>query len=200
MLASITPLGERGRNGSWGLTTSFYLVGSVVGGAAIGALAGAVGWMLLFVARPPSAAVLAIVLVLVVATAAMDLGLLPLRLPSVRRQVDRTWLDRYRGWVYGLGFGLQLGLGVTTIISTASVYLVIAIALLSGSPVPGALIGASFGLARGLPQLATKHVTTFERLNRLHRAAEEWSHRGNTASVAALGLIAAAVAITVYHR
>lgn len=45
---------------------------------------------------------------------ALDLGLGALRLPGPARQVDEDWLARYRGWVYGAGFGTQLGLGVVT--------------------------------------------------------------------------------------
>ena len=37
-----------------------------------------------------------------------------------RRQVNEDWMARYRGWAYGAGFGLQLGLGVVTIVTTAS--------------------------------------------------------------------------------
>ena len=31
------------------------------------------------------------------------------RLPSHTRQVNEAWLDEYRGWVYGGGFGWQIG-------------------------------------------------------------------------------------------
>ena len=40
MLASITPLGERGRGASWRRTVTAYVVASIVGGAAMGALLG----------------------------------------------------------------------------------------------------------------------------------------------------------------
>ena len=35
-------------------------------------------------------------------------------LPSVQRQVNEDWLVEFRGWVYGFGFGAQLGAGVAT--------------------------------------------------------------------------------------
>ena len=35
----------------------------------------------------------------------LDLGILGLRLPTTRRQVNEDWLGRYRGWVVGVGFG-----------------------------------------------------------------------------------------------
>ena len=40
MLTSITPLGERGRNRRWLSTVSWYVLGSTLGGALMGALAG----------------------------------------------------------------------------------------------------------------------------------------------------------------
>jgi len=43
MLGSITPLGERGRGSRWGVTVSAYLMGSAVGGAALGAMLGWIG-------------------------------------------------------------------------------------------------------------------------------------------------------------
>src|SRR5947208_3473637 len=43
MLTSITPLGERGRGFRWGITLSFMLLGSTLGGAAAGLLLGLLG-------------------------------------------------------------------------------------------------------------------------------------------------------------
>ena len=60
-----------------------------------------------------------------------------LRVPGPRRQVNERWLDEYRGWVYGLGFGAQLGLGVTTIVTSAATYVALFAALLSGTPAAG---------------------------------------------------------------
>ena len=54
---------------------------------------------------------------------AADLRLGGLRLPGPRRQVDERWLHRYRGWVYGVGFGFQLGFGLLTVVTTSTVYL-----------------------------------------------------------------------------
>src|SRR4249919_1505358 len=71
-------------------------------------------------------------------------------IPSWHRQVNEDWLTQYRGWVYGLGFGVQLGLGVVTIVTTAAVYLTWVAAFVSGSAAIGAAVGAAFGLARAL--------------------------------------------------
>jgi hypothetical protein len=67
------------------------------------------------------------------------------RTPGPRRQVDERWLDRYRGWVYGLGYGAQLGVGVTTVIVSSAVYVVPVAAFLSARPSTGGAIGAVAG-------------------------------------------------------
>jgi hypothetical protein len=158
MLGSITPLGERGRQARWAVTTGAYLLGSAAAGTAIGALAGLVGAAA--AGGLSTAARLGILAAAALVGAAIDSGRTPLRLPTVRRQVDDAWMREYRGWVYGLGFGLQLGLGVATIVTSATVYLTVLAAFLAGGPGGGALVGLVFGAARALPVLAVRHVRT----------------------------------------
>jgi hypothetical protein len=98
---------------------------------------------------------------------AIDAG--PLRVPGPDRQVNERWLDEFRGWVYGLGFGAQLGLGVTTIVSSAATYLALLGALLSAGPLRGALIVGVFGVIRGLTPLAAARVRRPDQLISLHR-------------------------------
>ena len=43
MLSSITPLGERGRNNRFAVAAAFFIAGSLLGGAAIGFVAGGLG-------------------------------------------------------------------------------------------------------------------------------------------------------------
>jgi sulfite exporter TauE/SafE len=88
--------------------------------------------------------------------------------------VNDEWLHRYRGWVCGAGFGFQLGLGVVTVVTSATVYLTLAVELLSGSTLAGAAIGTVFGLVRALPVLAAGRVRRPEQLRRLHRRLQAW--------------------------
>lgn len=143
MLSSINPLGERARGQRFWVTVSWYLLGSILGGLVVGSVTGWAGSLL------PDGGWRAPAMVAVAAVGALlDLtGKVP---PSLHRQVDENWLTRYRGWVYGLGFGFQLGLGLATIVTTASVYTTWAVTLLFGSPRLGAVIGAGFGLARAV--------------------------------------------------
>src|SRR3954470_9223158 len=142
MLSSISPLGERARAARWGLTVTAYVVGSLLGGTAIGAVAGAVGAALPRTWLTSPAAVWAVVALLLVGLV-LDLRSGSQGPPSWRRQVDEAWLARYRGWVYGLGFGLQLGLGVVTIVTSSTVYATVVLAAVTGSGRTGGPAGAA---------------------------------------------------------
>ena len=177
MMGSITPLGERGRGRRWGPTVGAYLVGSALGGAAAGAAAGFVGGLLQ--AGAPAGSVLWIAGAAALAGAALDAGVTRALVPSgrlagPRRQVNEEWLTTYRGWVTGAGFGVQLGLGVATIVTTAAIYALLLVAALSGSPWVGGLIGLTFGVARALPLLAAWRVRSPEALLRVDARLRRW--------------------------
>jgi sulfite exporter TauE/SafE len=183
MLASITPLGERSRNQRWGVTVSAHAVGGLVGGAAVGSLLALAGTSLPAGATWRLVAFAALLLV----CAAVDLN----DPPTHRRQVDELWLRRYRGWVYGGGFGLQLGAGFLTIVTSAIVYGTFAGALLSGSPARGAVVGAVFGLARGMTPSLTRGIDSPAKLAAFHRGLVRHARTAAAATVlaqAAVGL------------
>ena len=163
MLASITPLGERSRGSSWGVTASAFAAGAVAAGALAGTAGGAVGsiapagtWR-----EAAGVAVLAVALV-------FDATPLGRRLPSTRRQVNEDWMTRYRSWVYGAAFGAQLGAGVVTVVTSAAVYAAALGAVLSGSVAAGAAVGAAFGATRALSLLPGRAATDSDGLVRLH--------------------------------
>lgn len=169
MLASIHPLGERSRNNQWLLTVSAYVVGSTIGGALVGAMLGGLGALgspVVGVQGRTAGVCIAVLSALALAT---ELRLGGFRVPTIHRQVDENWLSRYRGWVYGVGFGFQLGFGVVTTVVTAAVYLALALALLGGSVIGGLLVGLVFGLVRGLSVLVAAPVHDPSRLRALHR-------------------------------
>jgi hypothetical protein len=88
----------------------------------------------------------------------LDARVFGLRVPGPRRQVNEDWLATYRGWVYGIGYGAQLGLGITTIVTASITWVAFACAAGAGSLVAGMLVGATFGAVRALPVLATARV------------------------------------------
>jgi len=183
MLASIHPLGERARHNRWWLTAAAHAVGSWAGGLAVFGAAGLVGRVL---GLPAALALPAAAASLVLEARAVKGG----RIPGPRRQVNEDWMNRYRGWVYGLGFGVQLGAAVFTIVTSAAVYLALALTMLA----PGAALAActAFGLGRALPVLTTGRVRGPEQLAarhaRLHRLARP-VQLGVATSLLALGLV-----------
>jgi Cytochrome C biogenesis protein transmembrane region len=195
MLGSISPFGERTRNQRWWVTVVAYLIGSTASGVAFGAALGLVGsvalsWM-------GTAARLAVLGAAVGIGLALDLGAFGRSLPTVHRQVNEDWLHRYRGWVYGLGFGAQLGLGVATIVTTSAVYATWVAALLSGSAAAGALIGGTFGLFRAAVLLLTVTARSPDRAYRIDGRMQRWAApaRRTAYALQATLLVAAAAAI-----
>ncbi len=192
MLASITPLGERGRHSHWTVTVTAFALGATAAAAGAGALLGALGRLapggLTGHART---ATIAIALL-----AALVLDASEARVPGPRRQVDERWLDRYRGWVYGLGYGAQLGLGVVTVITSCATYVALLAALLSGRPLAGAAILGVYGALRGVTPLLAAGVGTPQQLMALHarlRASEAVTARAGALLLgvaAAVGLVA----------
>jgi hypothetical protein len=187
MLASITPLGERGRQSRWGVTVAFFLAGATVAGAAAGALIGAIGSLAVSPAGVPARTRLA-VLAGAVAVAIM-LDAFPRAVPGPRRQVNERWLDEYRGWVYGAGYGSQLGLAVTTVVSSAATYVAVLAALLAGSAGAGAVVLGCFGAVRGLTPLAASRVRSQRQLLELHGALARWRGRVRWGAVGLQALV-----------
>jgi hypothetical protein len=188
MLTSITPLGERGRGSRWAVTVAALALGSTLAGAAAGLVAGFVGHLAL--AGLEASTRLALLAALLAAGLALDLGLGGLRLPGPRRQVNEQWLGAYRGWVYGLGFGAQLGLGVATIVSASAVYATFAAAAAAADPLRGLAIGGAFGLLRAATVLAGRRVRSPAALHDLGRRLERWRGQARRAGLAAQALLA----------
>jgi sulfite exporter TauE/SafE len=190
MLGSITPLGERGRGSRWWLTVTAYVVGSALAGAAVGGSLGGLGsW-----ATAGAGARLVLLGAVVAIGLALDLGAVGRSLPTVHRQVDEAWRTRYRGWVWGLGYGVELGIGVVTIVTTSTVYATWAAALLSGSASAGAAIGVAFGLSRALPVLSVARVRRPDQVLRIDAALSRLAAPARRATYAT-GVLLASMAI-----
>ena len=170
MLSTITPMAERSRGRRWGLTATWFILGATLGGATLGVLA-VVGASLIGLLDLPARAVLGTAAVAALVTACMDLGI-GTRMPHHRRQVDEMWLDQFRSWVYGIGFGFQIGTGLMTYIMTAAVYLTVMLAALTGSAVAAMGLALLFGATRGAAILLGAGLTEPDRLRRFHRRFE----------------------------
>jgi hypothetical protein len=168
MLATITPLAERGRGHRYRTTATWFVVGSVLGGASLGVvmaiLALAVAALSTSMTDMTTVAVAAGAI-----TLAAEVRIGGFRLPMHCRQVNERWLDQFRPWVYGAGFGWQIGAGLVTYIKTCAVYLMIVLAAFTGSPEVALLVGIVFGLVRGLAVLLGRRITSTIALADFHR-------------------------------
>jgi hypothetical protein len=168
MLSQLNPVSERARGQRYAVTATWFVVGALAGGATLGsamlALAFAVEALGVEVAVAAGATA-----VIALLGAASDAHVLPWSPPFNRRQVNEDWLPRYRGWLYGVGFGWQIGTGVATYIMTAAVFVMIAVGALTGSPIVAFTVAIVFALARGLVVSATARFTSFDALATFHR-------------------------------
>jgi hypothetical protein len=174
---------------------TWFIAGALLGGLTLGSVAalGAVAVSRLGFSTIASAA---LVLLVGVVTLASDLRLGGFHLPENPRQVERTWLDRYRPWIYGLGFGWQLGVGVATFVMSASVYLMVVVAAATGEPLLALGIVTLFGLIRGLAILPAAGVQTPSDLGELHRRIERFRPASRVVALAGqVGVVSLAVTV-----
>jgi hypothetical protein len=191
MLSTVTPLAEKGRGHRWWATATWYLVGSVAGGATLGAVLGLLAVAVHGLAPTVTTATIVLATVITLLAAAAETGSI-VPLPIHHRQVNERWLDAYRPWVYATGFGWQIGTGVATYIKTSAVYVLIALAALTGNPLLALGVGILFGLVRGLAVYASRGITSTSALASFHRRFMELD-RPARATVVVVELAAATV-------
>ena len=169
MLATVTPLAERGRGHRYRSTAAWFIAGGTAGGATLGVVMAALA-LGVRAADPSATALAALACAAAALAAASDTRLAGFRLPFHSRQVNERWLDQFRPWVYGAGFGWQIGAGLVTYIKTAALFLMIALAALTASPGTALAIGALFGLVRGLAVLLGRGIVSPDTLAEFHRS------------------------------
>lgn len=174
MLSSLNPVSERARGHRFWVTGCWYMTGSLVGGALLGA---GCGLGALAFDRLGASAPLVWTLVLAAATLAAlsDARVGGWSLPMHPRQVDVRWLTAYRRWVYAGGYGVQIGSGFATYIMTGGVYLTAVLAALTGSPGQAFVAGLAFGLVRGAAIAIGAAARDPERLHALLARVDAWA-------------------------
>ena len=183
MLASITPLGERSRGSTYAVTAAAFVIGATAGGALVGAALGSLGHLAL--ASIGGRARLIALVVIAIATLVLEAW----RLPTIERQVNEEWMHSYRGWVYGAGYGFQLGAGIMTVVTSGAIYATLAAEMLSAGAFSGFLVGIVFGLLRGASLLAGSAIRTPRALVTLDAALRKgerpasWMARSGQAAV-----------------
>ncbi len=171
MLSTLTPTSERARGHDYRTTATWFVAGATAGGACLGLLMAGGAALVVLAGMSAGARVWAVGLAALVA-AASDSRLFGRGLPVHHRQVNERWLDEYRPWVYGAGFGWQIGTGLVTYVTSSAVYLLVVLGMLTGSPVAGLLLGTGFGVLRGLAVLLTARISSTVELLSFHRRFE----------------------------
>ena len=191
MMSSITPVGEQARRQRWSVTVTAHLVGAVVGGVVMGLAFSGLGSLAdRIVGFSASTFAIGIVAAAAALAAVLEQGPLAVAVPTMHRQVDERWLDIYRGWVYGGGYGLQLGFGLVTVVPTWATPAMLLAMLLTGSVIDGAIIGGVYGLLRGAPVLATGGLREPTSLWRFHERLDRWGTRVVALTAAGLAVVA----------
>ena len=199
MLSQLTPMAEAGRGRAFGKTAAWFVAGAVLGGLTLG---GATALVALAVGAAGLGTTASVTLVAGAAfvAAAVDTRLFGFGPPLLPRQVNQDWLLNYRSWVYGGGFGWQIGAGVTTYVMTAAVPLMIVVGALGARPLAALGIGVLFGTVRGLAVLLTARLRDPAALTAFHRrfaALAEPVRQGVIAVQLAIAAVAAWVATPV---
>lgn len=191
MISTITPLSERARGHRFVVTAGWFVAGSVLGGATLGLVA-AGGALVVRWADVGTSVRAALVVTGALVTMASDLHIGGRSLPNHPRQVDETWLGKYRPWVYAGGYGVQIGVGVATYVMTAGVYLLVVVGMLSADPRFALSLGAVFGLMRGLLIFTAARAVTQDRLRRLHRNVDRYEPVSRVVALVGQGAVAVA--------
>jgi hypothetical protein len=197
MLSSITPMTEQGRGHRFVSTASWFVLGAAIGGATLG-LAVTIPAALLQAVAPAATTVLVLAAIAALVGALSDLRPFGWHLPYHGRQVNEDWLAQYRSWVYGAGFGWQIGVGLATYIMTAAVYLLIVLAALTASPLAAFSVCLVFGDVRGLAIFLGSGMTTPARMRAFHQRFDALREPVRVAVIAVQFAVAAAAGLALW--
>lgn len=169
MVGTIAPVvyGDTGRS-RWRVAMSLHVLGSIIGSGLFGAALGGLGWLLR--TTLPMLTVLGHIALGLLSGAygLHEIRLVQLVYPQVHRQVDGRQRYRRHPYLVAWRYGFELGIGLTTFIATASVYIITFGALLSGDPLYAAALLGCFGLARaGFLTVVVRGITSLEQSHRL---------------------------------
>lgn len=136
-----------------------FAVAGMVAGALMGTVA-AVSGMLLQTSGLGHAA-LSIALVLLAGGTVFEMaGWRPVRPPGPTRQVAAGTMVRRSLVGAAIIWGFQLGLGIATRVTVWAVWLLLGVVAWLASPLLGVLLGALYGVVRGLQPLLTSQFST----------------------------------------
>jgi len=147
MIGVIRPLVKESKKDKWLRFVGVYGFGALLSSATLGASAGAAGTVLAAGPRWPAVALVGSLGLLL---AAGDLGMARGRTISARRQTCPTWFRLFGPTGAWWFWGLDLGLGFSTIRVASSYWISLAMAFVLGSAVLGAVVLGAYGTGLAL--------------------------------------------------
>lgn len=177
----------------WLAAVSLYVIGGVLGGTGLGAMLGFLGDQVLGTSRAYGPLLpLGVIGAIASLYALHELRLWHLPYPQNQKQVPSGWRYQFHPYWVALAYGIGLGTGVITYITTASVYVVLFGAFLSGDPLIGAGLLGGFGLTRTIYLVIVgPSVRTWKRSERLLEAMTHISNYVHLVNGLALALFGA---------
>ncbi len=196
MLSTVTPVAERARGHRYGATATWFVVGATLGGATLAAGAALLAGLADAFDVSESAALTIAAVTAALATAS-DLRVLGFHLPLHTRQVNEEWLAKFRPWVYGAGFGGQIGVGFATYIMTGGIYLMVVLAALTRDPVVAFAVVTGFGFVRGLAVFLSARLDTPAKVFAFHRRFDAIGPWTRVAMIAVEGAVMGVATVAV---
>lgn len=150
-LSLLRPWGEHGNKQVIGWLPTFFAhgLGYVISGAILVGLLGLAGTMLF--ASGLGGWPLLMIGLLAVSYGMHCLGLMPMPYPQRKAQVPHKARNDMPMWRVGLLYGVILGSNFMTYVRTPIIYIVVGLAVISGSWISAALLIAALNLGRWLP-------------------------------------------------
>jgi hypothetical protein len=160
MVTTISPAVFAGSRKRWLVAAVGFVIAAAVGGAVTGTLLAALGH---WIGAPATSYGMYAIVGVAVLGALHEFRLITLPLIPIRRQVQRGLRARWPLWTVALAYGVQLGAGVMTRVTTTAPYaLWVAVGVL-GNVQLGLVTMATFGITRAaVTMMASAQGQTME--------------------------------------
>lgn len=146
---------DQGRYRQWGTLVGVHVLGSALGGGAVGLVVGFLGAAF---ARATVVTPRGVVAGILLAFAALDIVGAPASVVSRARQVPMSWKHVFPARMSSTMYGLTLGSGVASTIYFWSAHATLIAAFLLGVPGLGLIAGAAFGIGRSAPVIVSSFI------------------------------------------
>ena len=161
MVTTIVPAVLAGKTWRWFVAAVVFVMGGILGGGTFGFIvalfAARIEHLLAFSSSVQSEIVWLILSILAAGYALNDLGHIRLPVIPIRRQVPREWRVRYPLTLVAFVYGLDLGTGFTTQVTSSAIYILYLAAAGIGQPIVGAILLGCYGGIRTLVMMGLSY-------------------------------------------